>query len=65
LTEEAFSYRVVKGGEVFITWQGRVVTTLTGERASKFVRDVEADPSRAQLLMQRATGNFKHGNERR
>jgi hypothetical protein len=64
VTEDVFSYRAVKGGDVFISWQGRVVTTLRGGKAKKFVRDVNTDPSRAQLLMQRATGNFKHGNER-
>jgi hypothetical protein len=64
VTEATFSYRAVKSGDVFISRQGRVVTTLRGETARKFIREAHADPSRAQLLMQRATGNFKHGNER-
>jgi hypothetical protein len=50
---------------VRLSWQGRVVTTLTGAPAARFLREVEAaDEEAAQLLMARATGNFKRGNER-
>jgi hypothetical protein len=51
---------------VRISWRGRVVTTLAGARAARFLRGAEgADEEAAQLLMARATGNFKRGNERR
>ena len=44
---------------------GRVVTTLSGPAASRFITRVEAgDEDVAQHLMARATGNYKRGNER-
>lgn len=61
-----FAWQETKDGRVRISWRGRVVTTLTGGRAATFVRQAEgADEEAAQLLMARATGNFKRGNERR
>jgi hypothetical protein len=60
-----FSYRSSKGGEVFISSGGRVVTTLRGARAAVFLSRADgADEAGRQALMQRATGNFKRGNER-
>ena len=59
---EAFSYRATKDGSVLIDWQGRTVTTLRGEDARRFLRRAEREDE--QALMQRATGNFKRGNER-
>ncbi len=60
-----FSYRTTKDGRVLISWEGRVVTTLKGERARRFVASVGvANDDGSQLLMARATGNFKRGNER-
>ncbi|MGH3010440.1 MAG: hypothetical protein ACRDMY_01150 [Gaiellaceae bacterium] len=61
-----FAWQATKDGRVRLSWRGRVVTTLTGARAAQFLRAVEeADEDEAQLLMARATGNFKRGNERR
>jgi hypothetical protein len=62
--EEAFAYRVSKDGKVFISWGGRVVTTLSGKAAQRFLARAEADADGAQLEMARVTGNFKRGNER-
>jgi hypothetical protein len=60
-----FAWRATKDGRIRISWQGRVVTTLAGGRAVRFLRDVEgADEEGEQLLLARATGNFKRGNER-
>lgn len=59
-----FAFSSAKAGAVRITWQGRVVVTLRGDRASKFMADVDREPEQAQLLLARATGNFKRGNER-
>jgi hypothetical protein len=62
----SFSWQATKDGRVRIAWRGRVVTTLAGGRADAFRRQAEgADEESAQLLMARATGNFKRGNERR
>jgi hypothetical protein len=52
----------VTGGEVVITHHGRRATTLRGAAAARFLADVEVGD--AQELMARATGNYKHGNER-
>lgn len=60
-----FAWQATKNGRVRLSWQGRVVTTLTGAPAARFLREVEAaDEEAAQLLMARAAGNFKRGNER-
>ncbi len=65
LSEEPFSYRQIKGDRVQLFYRQRIVETLAGSAAEKFVRRVGgASPREAQLLMARATGNFKRGNER-
>ena len=62
---EVFSYQRTKDGKVFISWQGRTVTTLAGDRAATFLARADGlDTDGLQHLMARATGNFKHGNER-
>jgi len=56
-----FTY-AVRGDEVVITHRGVVATTLRGRRAADFLDDVQTqDP---QLLMARATGDYRRGNER-
>jgi hypothetical protein len=63
--EGVFSYRAHKDGTVRIAWRGRVVTTLAGREAARFLSRIEgADSTQAQLAMAKATGNFKRGNER-
>jgi hypothetical protein len=60
-----FSYRATKDEKVFISWNGRMVTTLSGPKARRFLAEAErGDAEGEQLLMARATGNFKRGNER-
>ena len=61
----SFAWTATKDGRVRISWQGKVVTTLAGERAARFLEQVEhADENAEQLLLARVTGNFKRGNER-
>jgi hypothetical protein len=61
-----FAWAATKDGRVRISRQGRVVSTLAGERATRFLPQVEgADEDAEQLLLARVTGNFKRGNERR
>jgi hypothetical protein len=65
IADTPFSYRVTAGGQVHIAYQDRTVTTLNGREADRFLARVEAtDEAGAQLLMAKATGNFKRGNER-
>ena len=65
LAEEPFSFRQTKAGDVFISWNGKTVTTLKGKAALAFLAKIAGlDDEKAQLLMAKATGHFKHGNER-
>ena len=65
LDAEVFAYRVTKDGRVFISWNGKAVTTLSAKDAERFVSKIaNADSKQAQLIMARATGHFKHGNEK-
>ena len=61
-----FAWASTKDGRVRISWRGRVVRTLVGAPAARFLREVDgADERDEQLLLARVTGNFKRGNERR
>ena len=63
--EDVFTHRITKDGKVLISWQGRMVTTVAGKDAVKLVTRLEtADRREVQHLLARATGHFKHGNER-
>jgi len=65
LTEDVFAYKSTKDQKVFIAWHGKHVTTLSGEKAKRFLAGMEdAGGQEAQLLMAKATGHFKHGNEK-
>ncbi len=56
---------MVKNGTVFVSWQGKTVTTLNGKGAERFLAQIEGlDGQPAQLVMAKVTGNFKRGNER-
>ena len=60
-----YPFRERKDGGVRIAYRGRVVTTLAGRVAARFIARAEgADAEAQQQLMARATGNFKRGNER-
>jgi len=66
MTDPVFDFRTTKDGQVFITWQGRTVKVLRGASAAKFLAAADgADADALQLLMARATGNFKRGNEKK
>ena len=65
LADEPFSYRETKAGQVFLYYLGRHVETLTDNRAGIFLSRIHsADAGQAQLLMAKATKNFKRGNEK-
>ncbi|MBT2539634.1 hypothetical protein J7E99_02635 [Streptomyces sp. ISL-44] len=57
-----FSYERHHDQSVVITHQGRTAATLRGNRADKFLTEVESGD--AQLVMARWTGAYKFGNER-
>lgn len=65
LAEEPFAYVCRKDGTVSISWQGKPVMTLRGKDAGRFLGKLAgADTQQAQLVMAKATGNFKRGNEK-
>jgi spore coat protein CotF len=65
LENEFFEYQVTKDNKVLIYWYNKLVVTLAGKRATKFLRQIEGlDGVEAQLILARFTGNFKRGNER-
>lgn len=65
LEEEFFEYQVTKDNKVLIYWYNKLVVTLAGKQAQKFLRQIDGlDGVEAQLVLARFTGNFKRGNER-
>lgn len=65
LDDAPFAFTETKDGKVFISWMGNRVTILQGKQAEQFLKRVRgADARQAQLIMAKATGNFKRGNEK-
>ena len=65
LDDDVFAYRITKDKKVFLSWHGKHVTTLSGNKAADFIAAIEhAEGKDAQLIMAKATGHFKHGNEK-
>jgi len=65
LDEEIFAYRITKDNKVFISYEGKQVTTLSGKRATDFIAKISnLEGKDAQLVMAKITGNFKRGNEK-
>lgn len=63
--EDVFTHRVTKDGKVLISTEGRLLTTLAGKNVVRLIsRLYGADRLEIQHLFARATGNYKHGNER-
>ena len=65
LDEEIFSYKITKDKKVFISCEGKQVTILSGKKADEFIAKIQNfEGKEAQLIMAKATGNFKRGNEK-
>ena len=61
-----FTALVTKDERVLVTREGRTIATVAGRQAERLARSLAAaadEPAR-QLLLARATGNYKRGNER-
>lgn len=66
LGEQPFAYQTTKDQRVLIYWNQRLIMTLKGQSAAKLIAKlVAADEAGVQLILAKATGHFKHGNERR
>lgn len=61
---EPFRYRVTKAGDVLVSRGGRVVTTVRGASAERLASRLGGDDASDQAALQRATGNYRRGNER-
>ena len=61
-----FTALVTKDERVLVTRDGQSVEALSGARAERLARalSLAADDDARQLLLARATGNDKQGNER-
>lgn len=65
LAHEPFSYTATKQGALHLHARGRIVKTLKGKQAARLLGKLEAaDSAQVQLLLAKATGQFKFGNER-
>lgn len=67
LTDDPFAYQVTKSGLVRVSRGGRLVVTVAGRDADRLAAALEsaADERETQLLLAKATGNYRRGNERR
>ena len=64
LDSEPYSWKEVQG-EIRIFWKGTLAPVLRKESAVRFQTKIsQATPIDAQLIMAKATGNFKRGNEK-
>ncbi|MGD6856025.1 hypothetical protein ACQCVO_13195 [Bacillus infantis] len=65
LGEIPFSYRINKENTVFLEYFGKQVKILKGKEAERFLKrmDSASNEKESQLIMAKATGNFKRGNE--
>ena len=65
LSEQPFSYQESKDGRLHIYCRGKLASTVKGREATRLLSRLQsADASQAQLVMAKATGQFKFGNER-
>jgi len=65
LINEVFTYQISKEKKVFISWNGKQVKVLKGKEAQKFISMIIGiNDEGVQLVLAKATGNFKRGYER-
>ncbi|HEY9103735.1 hypothetical protein [Chitinimonas sp.] len=65
LEEQPFDYVACKNGSVQLRCRGRVVKTLAGTQAVRFLsKAASLDAAALQHLLARETGQFKMGTEK-
>ena len=65
LESDPFEWRATRDGGVRVSRGGREVTVIGGRDAQRLVAKLErASAEEAQHLLARATGHYRHGNER-
>lgn len=65
LEDDPFDYRITKDDRVLVSRGGRAVTTVAGASAQRLIGRLGRSEEQDQQELARATGNYKHGNERR
>jgi hypothetical protein len=62
----SFSAVVTRDDRVLVSYDGRQVVALAGADARKVIERLElaTDADAKQMVLAKATGNFKRGNER-
>ncbi|MCP2036712.1 hypothetical protein L1279_003757 [Planomicrobium sp. HSC-17F08] len=65
LDEEPFTYKISKSRMVFISYKGKEIKSVKGKEAEKLIGRLQQaeSPKDLQLVLAKATGHFKHGNE--
>lgn len=64
LEDDPFDYQITKSGLLLIRRGGRVVMELGGKKAAALIPKLGRDADTDQHLLARATGHYRHGNER-
>ena len=65
LKENPFDYQMTKANKMMIFFENRMIMTVSEKKAIKLHAKLEvADEFNQQLILAKATGHFKHGNER-
>ena len=65
LADEPFDYDITKDNRVLLYWNDKLIKTLAGKQAQKFISQIEGlDGQAVQLVLAKVTGNFKRGNEK-
>jgi len=60
-----FTYRQTKDNKIILYWNGKQVKVLAGKESERFLEKISnKDHKEVQLIMAKATGNFKRGNEK-
>ena len=63
--EKPFSYKLIKDNKAQISYRGKIVSILVGKDYNKLLRVIALDNIyELQLYLAKATGQFKHGNEK-
>ena len=62
----SFAAVITRDDRVLVSFEGRQVVTLAGGEARKLIARLEraGNEETTQLVLAKATGNFKRGNER-
>lgn len=63
--EKPFGYTLTKDGKAIVSWRGKRIMILNKKVDALRELVMRNDEHGIQLLLAKATGNFKHGNERR